>query len=400
MIEKKFESIKMAPRDPILGLTELFKSDSRPEKINLGVGVYYDDLGQVPLLKCVQQAEVTLAERAIPRAYLPINGDQTYCDKVQELLFGASAPAIEQKKVITVQTLGGTGALRLGGDFLKSVFPDSTVWISDPSWENHRGVFERTGFTVDKYPYYDSSNKGVKYDEMIMAFERMPIGSIVVLHACCHNPTGVDLNINKWDEVIDVMKNQKLVPFLDIAYQGFGDGLDEDGQVIKKFADSGMHFLTANSFSKSFSLYGERVGGLSIMTANENQKNIVGSHLKKIARATYSNPPTHGSKLVSTVLSSQELFSAWKTELADMRNRIKLMRELICVEIKKIKPEANFNHVIQQRGMFSYTGLSKEQVIKLREKHSVYAIETGRICVAALNSKNLARAASAIAEVL
>ena len=221
-------------------------------------------------------------EPSFPRGYLPIDGYQTYCNKVQELLFGDSSPAIEQKKIITVQTLGGTGALRLGGDFLKFVFPDSTVWISDPSWENHRGVFERAGFTVNKYPYYDSSNHGIKYDEMIMAFERMPIGSIVVLHACCHNPTGVDLNIKKWDEVIDVMKNKKLVPFLDIAYQGFGDGLEEDGQVIKKFADSGIHFLTANSFSKSFSLYGERVGGLSIMNANEDQKNIVGSHLKKL----------------------------------------------------------------------------------------------------------------------
>ncbi len=400
MIEKQFQSIEMAARDPILGLTELFKSDSRPEKINLGVGVYYNDLGQVPLLKCVQQAETALANRAFPRAYLPIGGDQTYCSKVQELLFGNSSPAIEQKKVSTVQTLGGTGALRLGGDFLKSVFPNSTVWISDPSWENHRGVFERAGFAVNKYPYYDPSSQGIKYENMIMAFKRMPIGSIVVLHACCHNPTGVDLNIKKWDEVIDVMKNKKLVPFLDIAYQGFGDGLEEDGQVIRKFADSGMHFLTANSFSKSFSLYGERVGGLSIMNANENQKNIVESHLKKIVRTTYSNPPTHGSKLVSTVLSSQELFSVWKMELAEMRNRIKLMRKLICAEIKKIKPEANFSQIIQQRGMFSYTGLSKDQVINLRKQHSVYAIETGRICVAALNSKNVARAAAAIAKVL
>ena len=399
MIDKQFSSLKAAPRDPILGLTELFKADENPNKVNLGVGVYYSEEGKVPLLQCVGLAEQQLIKQANPRAYLPIDGLNDYCKNIQNLLFGNNAPAIKSNRIATVQTLGGTGALRIGGDFLRETLATDIVWVSNPSWENHKGVFEKAGFKVKTYPYYDPNTHRVSFAEMVNSLEKMESGSIVVLHACCHNPTGVDLSAQEWDQIIQVVKEKNICPFLDIAYQGFGESLREDGLVLKKFADSGIHFLVANSFSKSFSLYGERVGGLSVVTANEHEKITVLSRLKKIVRANYSNPPTHGAKIVSTVLSSKELFDMWEIELRQMRDRIRSMREILADNIRRINKSLDFSHIVEQRGMFSYTGLTKEQVVKMRENHSVYAIETGRICVAALNSKNVNRVASAISEV-
>ena len=394
-----FGAIDMAPRDPILGITEAFNADANPAKINLGVGVYYDDNGKVPLLQCVQKAEAKLMEQPAPRTYLPIDGLAAYDKAVQELVFGADSAVIQEKRAITVQALGGTGALKLGADFLKRFSPESEVFISDPSWENHRALFESAGFIVNNYTYYDPATHGVNFEGMLASLRKMDAGSIVVLHACCHNPTGADLTQEQWGQVIAAVKEGGLIPFLDMAYQGFGSGIAEDGAVVRRFVEAGGPLLVSNSFSKSFSLYGERVGALSVVAASAEEAARLLSQLKRVVRTNYSNPPIHGGKVVATVLSTPELRQMWEDELAGMRVRIKEMREALVAKLAEKAPGRDFAFVREQVGMFSYSGLTKDQVAKLREQ-SIYAVDTGRICVAALNSKNIDLVVDAIAKVL
>ncbi len=394
-----FSAIDMAPRDPILGITEAFNADQNPAKINLGVGVYYDDNGKVPLLSCVRKAEAILIEQAAPRTYLPIDGLAAYDKAVQELVFGADSAVIQERRAVTVQSLGGTGALKIGADFLQRFAPGAQVYISDPSWENHRALFESAGFVVNNYAYYDDATHGVNFDGMLADLNAMPRGSIVVLHACCHNPTGADLTPAQWAEVIAAVTNGGLVPFLDMAYQGFGAGISEDGAVVRRFAAAGGPLLVSNSFSKSFSLYGERVGALSVMASSAEEGARVLSQLKRIVRTNYSNPPTQGGKIVATVLTSPELRQLWEDELAGMRVRIREMRVDFVRKLKEKAPGHDFAFVSQQVGMFSYSGLTKTQVEALRAE-SIYALDTGRICVAALNSRNIDIVIDAIAKVL
>jgi aromatic-amino-acid transaminase len=395
-----FAAIEMAPRDPILGITEAFNADQHPEKTNLGVGVYYDDNGKVPLLACVQKAESLIMEKLAPRTYLPIEGLADYDKAVQELVFGANSEVVTSKRAITAQAIGGTGALKLGADFLKRFSPNAQVYISDPSWENHRALFESAGFVVNNYPYYDTTTKGVNFDGMLASLKTMPAGSIVLLHACCHNPTGADLTDQQWAQVIQVVTERGLVPFLDMAYQGFGDGITEDGKVVGMFAAAGGPLFVSNSFSKSFSLYGERVGALSIVAANAEEAARLMSQLKRVIRTNYSNPPMHGGQVVAMALATPELRKLWEEELAGMRVRIKAMRQALVDKLKAKAPQHNFDFVIQQRGMFSYSGLTKAQVERLKTEFSIYAVDTGRICVAALNSRNIDRVVDAIAKVL
>jgi aromatic-amino-acid transaminase len=392
--------VQMAPRDPILGVTEAFNADANPNKVNLGVGVYTDDNGKVPLLECVKRAEKLRMESAQHRGYLPIDGLASYDRAVQALVFGADSPAVREQRIVTVQALGGTGGLRVGADFLRRFDEKATVWISNPSWENHRALFEAAGFAVDAYPYYDAKTHGIDFPAMCATLEKLPARAIVVLHACCHNPTGLDLAPEQWGRVIEIVKRRELVPFLDLAYQGFGDGIEADGTVVHRFAQAMSFVLVASSFSKSFSLYGERVGALSILTASADEAARVLSQLKRIVRANYSNPPTHGSQVVATVLTTPELRSLWEQELGTMRERIKTMRRALVEGIQARAPGADFGFVLAQRGMFSYSGLSKAQVERLREEFSIYAIDTGRICVAALNSGNVGYVANAVAKVI
>lgn len=395
-----FSAVEMAPRDPILGITESFNADQNSQKVNLGVGVYYDDNGKVPLLSCVRKAEALLIEKLMPRTYLPIDGLGMYNKAVQDLVFGADSEVIQQKRAVTVQGIGGTGALKIGADFLKRFAPDASVWISDPSWENHRALFESVGFPVNNYTYYDPLTKGVNFMGMLASLKAMPRGSIVVLHACCHNPTGADLTDAEWGEVIEAVIEGGLIPFLDMAYQGFAEGILEDGKVVRRFAQEGGPLLVSNSFSKSFSLYGERVGALSVVATDANEATRVLSQLKRVIRTNYSNPPMHGAQIVGTVLSTPELRNLWEEELGGMRVRICQMRQAFVEKLKAAAPSQNFDFVMQQRGMFSYSGLTKAQVERLRAEFSVYAVDTGRICVAALNSKNIDPVISAIANVL
>ncbi len=395
-----FTAIEMAPRDPILGITEAFNADQNPNKTNLGVGVYYDDNGKVPLLDCVRKAEAQMAEKATPRTYLPIEGLALYDKAVMELVFGKDSPVINDKRAITAQAIGGTGALKLGADFLKRFAPGAEVWISDPSWENHRALFESAGFKVNNYPYYDPATHGVNFSGMLDCLKGLPKGSIVLLHACCHNPTGADLTEAQWAQVIFAITQNGLIPFLDMAYQGFGSGIAEDGKVVGMFTAAGGPLFVSNSFSKSFSLYGERVGALSIVAANTEEAGRVMSQLKRVIRTNYSNPPVHGGQVVGAVLSSPELRQVWEDELAGMRVRIREMRHTLVAKLKAKAPNHDFGFVTEQVGMFSYSGLTKEQVGRLREEFSIYAVDTGRICVAALNSKNIDAVVDAIAKVL
>ena len=393
-------AIEMAPRDPILGITEAFNADKNPNKINLGVGVYNDDNGKLPLLECVRKAEAQLMEKLSPRGYLPIDGLAAYDKAVQELVFGADSSVVKDKRAVTAQAIGGTGALKLGADFLKRFAPNAQVWISDPSWENHRALFESAGFTVNNYPYYDAATRGVNFAGMLDTLKSIPSGSIVLLHACCHNPTGADLSDAQWLEVLNVVTTRGLIPFLDMAYQGFGEGIESDGKVVRQFAEAGGPIFVSNSFSKSFSLYGERVGALSIVAVNAEEAARVLSQLKRVIRTNYSNPPIHGGQVVAIALASPELRALWEEELAGMRVRIREMRQTFVQKLKEQAPDHNFDFVTAQRGMFSYSGLTKPQVERLRDEFSIYAVDTGRICVAALNTKNIDYVIAAIAKVL
>ena len=393
-------AVELAPRDPILGVTEAFNADTNPDKVNLGVGVYCDENGKVPLLECVKRAERELADQAAPRSYLPIDGIPAYDREVRGLLFGRDSEIVSSGRAIVVQALGGTGALKVGADFLRRFAPGAQVWISDPSWENHRALFEGAGFVVNTYAYYDAAKRGFDFAGMVATLEKIPTGSVVVLHACCHNPTGVDPTAAHWPRILEIVRRRGLVPFLDLAYQGFGDGIDADGAVVRAFAATPGPLLVSSSFSKSFSIYGERVGALSIVATDKDEAARVLSQIKRIIRANYSNPPTHGGQIVATVLCSPELRALWEAELATMRNRIKLMRALLVERLHEQVRDADFRFILSQRGMFSYSGLTKAQVLALREQFSIYAIDTGRICVAALNGKNVERVASAIAQVV
>ena len=392
--------IQMAPRDPILGLTETFDSDANPKKVNLGVGVYYDDSGKVPLLECVRQAEKMLLEQAAPRGYLPIDGLPAYDRAVRELVFGATCSALKENRIVTVQALGGTGGLKVGADFLRRIAPAAEAWISDPTWENHRGLFENAGFSVRTYAYYDARTHGVNFEGMLAALRSMPAGSIVVLHACCHNPTGADLSAAQWKTVIDEVAARGLVPFLDIAYQGFGDGLEADSAAVRGFVQAGMPLFVSSSFSKSLSLYGERVGSLSVVAESAGEAERVLSQLKRLVRTNYSNPPTHGGRVVATVLTTPTLRSLWEQELGRMRERIRDMRRQLVAKLAARLPKADFSFVERQRGMSSYSGLTREQVVRLREEYAVYMIESGRVCVAALNPNNIDYSADCIARVV
>jgi aromatic-amino-acid transaminase len=390
----------MAPGDPILGITEAYVADPNPKKVNLGVGVYYDDAGKVPLLDCVRRAENERLKAAPPRNYLPIDGLAAYDRGVQKLVFGREFAAVQEKRIVTVQAIGGTGGLKIGADFLRQITPRSEVWISDPSWENHRQLFEAAGFTVRSYPYYDPRTKALDFAGMRGALDRLPAGAIVVLHACCHNPTGADLSPENWSEVLAIVQQRGLIPFLDLAYQGFGDGLDADALAARLFGGAMSPVFLSTSFSKSLSLYGERVGAFHLATASPEEAARVLSQLKRIVRTNYSNPPTHGSQLAAAVLVSPELRSLWDQELGAMRERIKHMRRELVSKIKQRAPGVDLSSILTQRGLFSYTGLSKEQVQRLRKEYSIYAIETGRICVAALNSGNIDYVAQAITKVI
>jgi aromatic-amino-acid transaminase len=382
-------AVEMAPRDPILGLNEQFAADPNPNKVNLGVGVYFDDEGKLPLLKCVQEAQGQLLKSPKPRGYLPIDGIAAYDQAVQALAFGAETPAVKAGRIATVQALGGTGGLKLGADFLKRLNPDAKVLISDPSWENHRALFNNAGFTVETYPYYDATTRGIRFDAMLAALDAAPAGTVVVLHACCHNPTGCDLTADQWARVVEVVKARGLVAFLDMAYQGFGEGITEDGAVVGMFLEAGLDFFVSTSFSKSFSLYGERVGALSVVCASADEAKRVLSQLKIVIRTNYSNPPTFGAQVVATVLTTPALRAMWEQELTGMRDRIRAMRVALVEKLTAAGVTQDLSYITSQKGMFSYSGLSKAQMERLRSEFGVYGVDSGRICVAAVNSRNI-----------
>ena len=395
-----FAAVEMAPRDPILGLNEQFNADTNPKKVNLGVGVYFDDNGKLPLLQCVQQAEKTLMEKPTARGDVPIDGIAAYDAAVKGLVFGADSEPVTSGRVATVQGIGGTGGLKIGADFLKRLNPNAKVLISDPSWENHRALFTNAGFTVDTYAYYDADKRGVNFEGMLASLNAAAAGTIVVLHACCHNPTGYDITPAQWDQVIEVVKAKNLTPFLDMAYQGFGHGIAEDGAVIGKFVAAGLSFFVSTSFSKSFSLYGERVGALSVLCADKEEASRVLSQLKIVIRTNYSNPPIHGGAVVAAVLNNPELRTLWEKELGEMRVRIKAMRQKLVDGLKAAGVQQDMGFITTQIGMFSYSGLSKDQMVRLRSEFGVYGTDTGRMCVAALNSQNIDYVCQAIAKVV
>ena len=395
-----FSSVEMAPRDPILGLNEQFAADTNPNKVNLGVGVYYDDNGKLPLLQCVQAAEKTMMEAPKPRGYLPIDGIAAYDAGVKALVFGADSEAVKSGRVATIQALGGTGGLKVGADFLRHLKADAKVLISDPSWENHRALFSEAGFTVESYPYYDAASRSINFAGMLAALNAAAPGTVVVLHACCHNPTGYDLTPAQWDQVVAAVKSRGLTAFLDMAYQGFAEGIEQDGAAVQMFMGAGLSFFVSTSFSKSFSLYGERVGALSVLCESKDEAARVLSQLKIVIRTNYSNPPTHGGAVVAAVLGSPELRALWEKELGEMRVRIKQMRSLLVEKLKAAGVQQDMSFITTQVGMFSYSGLSKEQMVRLRSEFGVYGTDTGRMCVAALNSKNIDHVCSAIAKVI
>ena len=404
-----FKHVDAYAGDPILTLNEAFGKDPRPHKINLSIGIYFDDAGKLPVMRAVRQSETAMLQHIGPRAYQPMEGAANYRSAVQQLLFGANHEAVLSKRIATVQTIGGSGGLKVGGDFLKRYFPDANVWISDPTWDNHRAMFEGAGFAVNTYPYYNPANGALNFAGMLQAFKGegrdghssgIPQGSIVLVHACCHNPTGVDLTAAQWNELIPVIKARGLIPYLDIAYQGFGDGIDEDTFALQLLTQAGVSFFCASSFSKSFSLYGERCGALSVVCPDAAQAELVLGQMRATVRRNYSSPPTHGGQIVARVLQTPALYAQWADELNDMRERINLMRQRLFDVLQQKLPGKDFSYFLTQRGMFSYTGLSAEQVDQLREVHAVYLVRSGRMCVAGLNSGNVEATAVAMAAVL
>ncbi len=395
-----FDVVEMAPDDPILGLNEAFKTDPRKEKVNLSIGVYCTEEGKVPLLKVVEQTEKKLAEAGAPHTYLPISGIPAFTSGVQKLIFGPDSEVVKTKRAATVQSLGGTGALKVGADFLATVLKNPEAVVSAPTWQNHVAIFESAGFKVGSYPYYDKKTGEIDFPAMLECLKGLKKDTVVILHACCHNPTGVDLTQEQWAQVVDVCRDKGLIPFLDIAYQGFGAGLNEDAGSIRQFADSGIPFFVSNSFSKSFSLYGERIGALTVVCKSEEEAKRVNSKLKSVIRANYSNPPAHGAKIVSAVLNDPVLLQQWHDDLKGMRERIKEMRHLLAEALKKEGAKVDFSFIEDQNGMFSFSRLTPEQVQRLKDEFGVYAVKSGRICVASLNKANVDYTAKAIKEVL
>jgi aromatic-amino-acid transaminase len=400
-----FKHIDAYAGDPILTLNEAFGKDPRAHKINLSIGIYFDDAGKLPVMRAVREAETAMLQSIGPRSYQPMEGAANYRSAVQQLLFGANHEAVLSKRIATVQTIGGSGGLKVGGDFLKRYFPNANVWVSDPTWDNHRAMFEGAGFAVNTYPYYDAATGALNFAGMLQAFKGqgssvVAEGSIVLLHACCHNPTGVDLNAAQWAELIPVIKSRGLIPYLDIAYQGFGDGIVEDTFALQLLTQAGISFFCASSFSKSFSLYGERCGALSVVCPDAAQAELVLGQMRATVRKNYSSPPTHGGQIVARVLQTPALYAQWADELNDMRGRIQLMRQRLHAVLQAKLPGKDVNSFLTQRGMFSYTGLSAEQVDQLREEHAVYLVRSGRMCVAGLNSGNVEATAVAMAAVL
>lgn len=394
-----FANVELVPGDPILGLTEAYNADSRPTKVNLGVGIYYDESGRIPLLRAVKQIEQQLATEAKPRGYLPIDGLPAYTQATRELVFGKDSPLLAAGRVATTQTVGGSGALRVGAELLNKLLPHATIAISNPSWENHHAVFGAAGFDVVEYSYFDAQTHGVDFPAMLADLQKLQPGTVVLLHACCHNPTGADLTVDQWKQVAEVLKEQQLFPFIDMAYQGFDKGIEQDGAAVRIIAEAGIDsFVVANSYSKSFSLYGERVGALSIVAPNATEAKAVQSQIKRIIRTIYSSPSNHGAALVAGVLNSPELRTLWEAELTEMRERIHALRHGLVDRLAALgAPE--FAFINDQAGMFSYSGLSRVQVEKLRDDYGIYAVGTGRICVAALSQNNLDYVAQAVANV-
>ncbi|HEY9025052.1 MAG TPA: amino acid aminotransferase [Burkholderiaceae bacterium] len=395
-----FEHIEPFAGDPILSLNEDFQKDPRAHKINLSIGIYFDDEGRIPVLDCVRKAEGLLLEKGGAKPYLPIEGNADFRRGVQTLLFGAGSRAVAEGRVVTLQTVGSSSALKVGADFIKRWFPDSGVWVSDPTWDNHRSMFEGAGIKVSTYPYYDAATGGLKFDAMLAAISGLPARSVVLLHACCHNPTGVDLTPAQWQALIPVLKARQLLPFLDIAYQGYGDGIDEDAYAIRALADAGLSFFCANSFSKSMSLYGERAGGLSLCAPSAAEAQLAFGQLKATVRRNYSSPSIHAGGVVATVLDTPALRESWANDVNAMRTRIKAMRKTLHDVLVAKVPGRDFGYFLTQRGMFSYTGLSAAQVDRLREEFGVYLIRSGRMCVAGLNTRNVEATANAMAAIL
>lgn len=394
-----FANVELVPGDPILGLTEAYNADSRPTKVNLGVGIYYDESGRIPLLRAVKQIEQQLANEAKPRGYLPIDGLPAYTQATRELVFGKDSPLLATGRVTTAQTVGGSGALRVGADVLKKLLPHATVALSNPSWENHRAVFSAAGFEVVDYTYFDPATHGVNFDGLLADLGKLEAGTVVLLHACCHNPTGADLTVSQWKQVAQLLKDRQLFPFIDMAYQGFDKGIEQDGAAVRIIAEAGIDsFIVANSYSKSFSLYGERVGALSMVAPTAADAKAVQSQVKRVIRTIYSSPSTHGAALVAGVLNNPELRAMWEQELTEMRERIHALRQGL-VEKLAAAGAPQFGFINEQAGMFSYSGLSRGQVERLRDEFGIYAVGTGRICVAALNQNNLEYVAKAVATV-
>jgi len=391
-----FADVQEMPRDPILGLTEAFVADKDPRRVNLGVGVYQDENGKVPLLACVKQAEEAMVAKAAPHTYIPIDGLPAYDAAVAQMVFADSA---DLAHIATVQALGGTGALKLGAELLRVVSPKAKVWISDPSWENHRALFSAAGFEVETYPYYGADGE-LDFSGLIATLSAIPAGDIVLLHACCHNPTGLDLTQDQWKQIARIVRERGLTPFLDTAYMGFAEGLEPDAFSVRLFASDGGPLFVSFSFSKSLSLYGERVGALSVVTASPLERTRVLSQIKRIARITYSSPAGHGAAAAAMVLADPALRKQWEDELGGMRERIKAMRSLLAEKLAARLPDRDFSYITRQRGMFSYSRLTQPQAVALREKYAVYALDSGRICVAALNGKNIDYVSECIAQVM
>lgn len=400
MTASLFADVPLAPADPILGLTEAFQADKNPKKVNLGVGVYQDGAGKVPVLSVVREAEQLWFAKEDSKSYLPIDGVPTYRSGVQELLLGRDSELLRAGRVVTAQAVGGTGALKVGADFLRRFLPGSDVYISAPSWENHRALFESAGFTVKEYPYYSAESHGLDFPAMKAALSALPAASIVLLHACCHNPTGVDLSAQQWSEVVEIVRERGLMPFIDFAYQGFGAGIEADAVAVRAFTDAGLPCVISSSFSKSFSLYRERVGAITFVSADADEAKRVTSQVKRTIRTNYSSPSSHGGQIVALVLGSAELRHKWEGELRDMRVRIQSMRSLFVQRLKARGITRDFSFIEQQHGMFSYSGLELDKVRRLRSEFGLYIVDSGRICVAAMNENNLDYISDAIAQVL
>jgi aromatic-amino-acid transaminase len=399
MSQSPFSEVTLAPADPILGLNEAFQADPNPKKVNLGVGVYQNGQGKVPVLAVVREAERRWYEKEDSKAYLPIDGLASYRQEVQNLLFGRESPLLRDGRVVTAQALGGTGALKVGADFLRRFLPNSELYISQPSWENHRALFEAAGFAVKEYAYYSPELHGLDFPAMRESLKRIPSRSVVLFHACCHNPTGADLTPAQWHEVVGICKERALVPFVDFAYQGFADGIDEDAASVRAFADAGLAFVVASSFSKSFSLYRERVGAVCFVASDADEAKRVTSQMKRVIRTNYSNPSSHGGQVVAMVLADPELRKRWQAEVKEMRERIQAMRELFVRRLAERGIKRDFSFIAKQKGMFSYSGLDLASVRRLRSEFGLYIVDSGRICVAAMNEKNIEPITEAIAAV-